>query len=113
MRSTEGAVYRTDSADGVQWCAPYAIDLPNNNSGIDAVCLLDGRVILCCNPVREGRTPISLYQSEDNGKTFSFLTHLTTMEGKYAYPALRYEDGKLHVFYTWNRKTLQYFCLEL
>ena len=116
LRSTEGKIYRTDSADGRVWCAPYATDMPNNNSGIDLVSLPDGRLILCCNPVSgnwAGRTPISLFVSQDNGKTFSFLSHLTTMEGKYAYPALRYEDGKLHVTYTWNRKTLQYFCLEL
>ena len=78
--------------------------------------LPDGRLILCCNPVSgnwASRTPLSLFESRDNGKTFTLLSHLVTMEGKYAYLALRYEEGKLHITYTWNRKTLQYFCLEL
>lgn len=116
LRSTEGKIYRTDSADGSEWCAPYATEMPNNNSGIDLVTLPDGRLILCCNPVSgnwAGRTPLSLFESTDNGKTFTLLSHLTTMEGKYAYPALVLEGNKLHVTYTWNRRTLQYFCLEL
>ena len=116
LRSTEGKIYRTDSPDGVEWCDPYPTDMSNNNSGIDLVALPDGRLILCCNPVSgnwASRTPLSLFESRDNGKTFTLLSHLVTMEGKYAYPALRYEEGKLHITYTWNRKTLQYFCLEL
>ena len=115
MRSTEGKIYRTDSANGIDWCDPYPTDIPNNNSGIDTVRLPDKRIILACNPVSgnwAARTPISLFVSCDDGKTFSLYSHLTTMQGKYAYPALQYENGRLHVSYTWNRRTLQYFCLE-
>ena len=115
LRSTEGSIYRTDSENGIDWCPPYAIPMPNNNSGIDACRLPDGRVILACNPVSKNwgaRTPMSLFVSEDNGKTFTLLTHLTTMPGEYSYPALRYENGRLHVTYTWNRRTVQYFCFE-
>ena len=114
MRSTEGTIYRTDSMDAIHWAQPYPIDMPNNNSGIDVVKLPDGRLLLACNPVAENwgsRTPISLYVSHDDGYTFALLTHLTTMRGKYAYPALRYENGLLHITYTWNRKTIQYLCL--
>ena len=115
MRSTEGAIYRTDSVDGKQWCDPYRTEMPNNNSGIDLVGLPDGRVILCCNPVSQNwgaRSPISLFESRDNGKSFTLLTHLTTMPGEFSYPALQYENGRLHVSYTWNRRTVQYFCFE-
>jgi predicted neuraminidase len=55
---------------------------------------------------------MSLFVSEDDGQTFTLLTHLTTMPGEYSYPALRYENGRLHVTYTWNRRTVQYFCFE-
>ncbi len=114
MRSTEGRIFRTDSKDYTHWSAPYAVDMPNNNSGIDVATAPDGRLFLACNPIGENgvRTPISLYVSADNGLTFSLYTHLTTMQGKYAYPALRYADGCLHVTYTWNRKTITYFCIE-
>lgn len=116
MRSSEGYIYRTDSPDGTDWSIPYAIDMPNNNSGIDAVKLPDGRIVLACNPVSDNwgrRTPLSLYISEDNGFTFSLLTHLVTCSrGGYAYPALQYADGRLHISYTWDRETVCYVCLE-
>ena len=115
MRSTEGKIYRTDSTDKRTWSAPYPIDVPNNNSGIDAVRLPDGRVILACNPVGGNwgaRTPLSLLESRDDGYTFTLLTHLATGVGKFAYPALWYDGSALHVTYTWNRKTIQYFRLS-
>ena len=115
LRSSEGAIYRVDSKDGIEWGDPYRTDMPNNNSGIDLDVLPDGRIILCCNPVSTdwgARSPISLFQSTDNGKTFTLLTHLTTMPGEFSYPVVQYVDGQLHVSYTWKRKTVQYFCLE-
>ena len=115
MRSSEGCLYRTDSPDGINWSDPYPTDIPNNNSGVDLCALPDGRLVLCCNPCAEDwgkRFPISLFISEDNGKTFSLLTNLTTIHGEFSYPALRYEGGRLHISYTWKRHTIQYFCLE-
>lgn len=114
MRSTESKIYRTDSTDAIHWSKPYAIDMPNNNSGIDVAQLPDGRLFLACNPNGGNwgsRTPISLYVSYDNGHRFCFYSHLTTMPGKYSYPAIRYADGCLHITYTWNRKTLAYMCV--
>lgn len=115
MRSSEGFIFRTDSPDGSNWCTPYPTGLPNNNSGIDAVKLPDGRLVVCCNPVSNNwgkRTPLSLYISDDNGKTFSLLTHLfTDTRGAYAYPALQYADDCLHISYTWDRLSIAYMCL--
>ena len=115
MRSSEGRIFRTDSPDGIHWCRPYPTSMPNNNSGIDLVKLPDGRLVLCCNPISDNwgkRTPISLYISEDNGNTFTLLTHLFTSSiGGYAYPALQYADGCLHISYTWDRKSIAYMCL--
>lgn len=115
MRSSEGRIYRADSADFVHWCPPYPIDMPNNNSGIDLAQLPDGRLILACNPNGKNwgsRTPLSLYVSDDDGHSFSFYSHLITMPGRYAYPAVRYADGCLHITYTWNRQTIAYMCMS-
>lgn len=115
LRSSEGYIFRVDSADGIAWGDPYPTRMPNNNSGIDVVTLPDGRLLLACNPVSGNwgaRTPMSLYVSEDNGEHFSLYTHLVTMPGRYDYPAMKYVDGKLHITYTFNRKTIQYFCLD-
>lgn len=113
MRSTEGRVYRTDSCDFSNWCAPYPIDMPNNNSGIDVARAPDGRLFLACNPIPTNgvRSPLSVYVSTDNGMSFSLYTQLVTGAGKFAYPAIRYADGCLHVTYTWKRQTIAYVCL--
>ncbi|MBA1392332.1 glycosyl hydrolase [Lactobacillus sp. XV13L] len=42
-------IYRTFSEDGINWSAPKAIDLPNNNSSIQAALLPDGNLILAFN----------------------------------------------------------------
>lgn len=116
LRSSEGYIFRTDSPDGIQWTEPYATSMPNNNSGIDLEVLEDGRLILACNPISDNwgkRTPLSLFISEDNGESFRLLTHLITdTRGAYAYPALVYENGKLHISYTWDRQTIAYLCLS-
>jgi predicted neuraminidase len=44
-------VHRSTSADGGRtWSAPEPTDVPNNNSSISAIRLVDGRVALLCNP---------------------------------------------------------------
>ena len=115
MRSSEGVLFRTDSKDGILWCDPYPTDVPNNNSGVDLCTLPDGRLLLCCNPVGDNwgaRSPISLLTSDDNGNSFSLLTHLITMKGEFSYPAIQYLEGKIHITFTWNRRSIQYFCLS-
>ena len=117
MRSSEERIYRSDSTDGgITWCPPYSTELPNNNSGIDLACLPDGRLVLACNPIGKnwgGRSPLSLLISEDGGASWRHLTHLETGSGKYgyAYPAIRYADGALHITYTWCRQTIAYVRL--
>lgn len=119
MRSTEGYIYRADSEDGEHWTEPYPTALPNNNSGID-IASADGVLYLACNPVGlpEGsrwgeRTPLSIMSSKDGGAVWELYTNLETGEGSFAYPALRYREGCLHLSYTYNRKTIRYMKIEI
>lgn len=120
MRSTQGYIYRTDSADdGETWCDPYRIELPNNNSGIDLDRTDDGSLVLAYNPVNLNwgvRSPLSLAISKDDGKSWQHLTHLVTSLWKpveYSYPCVRWQDGCLHITFTWNRQTINYMCIRL
>ena len=119
LRSSQGYIYRTDSTDnGETWCDPYRTELPNNNSGIDLDKTDDGRLVLCYTPVAKNwgpRTPLSLAVSTDNGDSWEHLTHLVTamMPTGFAYPCVRWQDGCLHVTYTWDRKTICYMRLGL
>jgi predicted neuraminidase len=117
MRSTRGHVFRSDSLDyGRSWCPAYSTPLPNNNSGIDAVRMHDGRIALVHNPVEGNwgrRHPLSIAVSRDNGENWERLLDLETEPGEFSYPGVIAQGGCLHITWTWNRRTIAYRCVPL
>jgi predicted neuraminidase len=94
--------------DGVTWTQAHPINLPNPNSGIDAVALRDGRIVLAYNHADKGRTPLNLAVSRD-GEHFEMFRVLEEEPGEYSYPALiQGSNNDLHITYTWNRKKIRY-----
>lgn len=119
LRSSEGRIFRTDSADyATTWCAPYPIDLPNNNSGIDLAQLPDGRLILAYNPAAENwgpRNHIALAASADNGHTWQHLLDLENEPGQheFSYPCVIAVGNRLHITYTYDRMNIVYWEIEM
>jgi predicted neuraminidase len=115
-RSTKqiGKICVADSADaGLHWSAAHTIDLPNPNSGIDAVALRDGRVVLIFNNTSQGRTPLNLAVGTD-GEHFRVFQTLEEGPGEFSYPAMiQGRDGDLFMTYTWNRKSIRYARVPL
>ena len=109
-----GKICIADSADnGITWTQAKPIDLPNPNSGIDAVALRDGRIVLVYNNTSTGRTPLNLAISND-GQHFRMFYTLEDQPGEYSYPAMiQGRDGDLHITYTWNRKKIRYVRFAL
>jgi predicted neuraminidase len=116
LRSTCGAVCRSDSLDaGRSWSPIYPTIIPNNNSGLDIVRLVDGTLVLCCNPTAGSeRFPLSLLVSTDNGETWTGRLDLETEPGEYSYPAI-IADGpeSVAVTYTWKRKRIVFRRVSL
>ena len=116
MRSGEGFIYRSDSVDdGETWCAPYPTDVPNNNSGIDLTQLPDGTLLLVYNPVQESwglRSPISIAQSDDDGKTWTKLCDLQTEPSEFSYPAIVNVGNQVYITYTYKRENVAYWEFE-
>ena len=112
FRSTNGRVHRSDSRDdGHTWSRARAIDVPNNNSGLDAARLPDGTIALACNPVPgnwAARTPLSMLFSRDNGETFPGRIDIETAPGEFSYPALVAAGPDLALSYTWNRRRIAF-----
>jgi predicted neuraminidase len=114
-RSTEaiGKVVISDSYDsGVTWTQPRPIDVPNPNSGIDAIALddklNDGRVVLIYNNTTKGRSPLNLAISTD-GDHFTMFKTLESEPGEFSYPAMvQARNGDLCMTYTWNRKSIRF-----
>jgi len=98
-----------DSFDeGETWTQARPIDLPNPNSGIDAISVPDVGVVLIFNNSANKRTPLNLAVSKD-GEHFRVFSTLEDQAGEYSYPAIiQGKDGALHMTYTWNRKRIRY-----
>ena len=99
--------------NGRTWTQARPIDVPNPNSGIDAVSLKDGRVVLIYNNSTTARTPLNLAVSTD-GETFHMFKTLEDQPGEYSYPALvQAQNGDLLITYTWKRQSIKYVRLSL
>jgi predicted neuraminidase len=109
----------SDSYDtGLTWSKPRPLDLPNPNSGIDAVALNNGRiqnsrVVLIYNDTTHGRSPLNLAISNDGEHFHNFLT-LESDPGEFSYPAIiQTRSGDLEITYTWNRKSIRHVHIPL
>ena len=115
LRSSEGFVYRSDSADnGETWCSAYALSLPNNNSGLDLVRTAGGVLYLVCNPVAANwgqRSPLSLFQSTDEGASWRRLLDLETEPAEFSYPAIIALGEDIVITYTYKRCSIA--CVSL
>lgn len=114
-RSENGFILQAFSSDlGRTWTALEPSTLVNPNSGIDAVTLKDGRHVIVYNPVKKGRSPISVAISSD-GKTWKDIATLENEPGEeFSYPAvIQTKDGKVHITYTWKRKKIKHVILSL
>lgn len=103
-----------DSFDnGLSWTQAHPIDIPNPNSGIDAVGLRDGRIVLVYNNSTKDRTPLNLAISSD-GEHFKIFATLEDQPGEFSYPAIiQGKDGELDITYTWNRKRIRFASMPL
>ena len=109
-----GRICAADSFDnGLTWTQGHPTNLPNPNSGIDAVGLRDGRIVLTYNNTTTGRTPLNLAVSSD-GDHFKIFDTLEDQPGEYSYPAIiQGTSGELYITYTWNRKRIRFAHVPL
>jgi alpha-L-rhamnosidase len=122
-RSKVRAILDTWSHDnGKTWTPLTPMALPNNNSGLDAVTLKDGRFLLVYNHVlppadakngKGARTPLNLAWSKD-GKTWYAAAILEDSPiSQYSYPSIiQGYDGMVHIVYTWRRQKIKYVKVD-
>jgi predicted neuraminidase len=112
-RTRNGRIFETWSRDSGRTWSPLArTELPNPNSGIDAVTLRDGRQLIVYNHTSTGRTPLNVAISDD-GKRWRQTLVLERMPGEYSYPAvIQTADGLVHVTYTWNRTRIKHVVID-
>lgn len=112
-RSRAGRVFQTWSHDGgLTWDALSLTELPNPNSGIDAVTLRDGRQLIVYNHTTQGRSPLNVAISTD-GRSWQSVLALESEPGEYSYPAvIQTADGLVHITYTWRRERIKHVVLD-
>ncbi|SDM09135.1 alpha-L-rhamnosidase [Catalinimonas alkaloidigena] len=120
-RSRHRAVLDAWSDDyGKTWSPLEKTSLPNNNSGLDAVTLQDGRHLLVYNHVlppgdkiKGPRTPLHLSVSEDGKKWYAALILEDSPISQYSYPSIiQTSDGMVHVVYTWRRERIKHVKID-
>jgi predicted neuraminidase len=112
-RTRSGRIFETWSHDaGRSWTPVALTSLPNNNSGVDAVTLRDGRHLIVYNHTLQGRTPLNVAVSRD-GAAWEGALVLEREPGEYSYPAVvQGADGRVHVTYTWRRQRIRHAVID-
>lgn len=106
---------------GKTWGTMSLLEVPNPNSGTDAVTLRDGRQLLVYNhnirsgSNNKGRSPLNVAVSKD-GKKWSAALVLEddpNAPNGFAYPAvIQTSDGLVHITYTWERKRIKHVVVD-
>ena len=120
-RSKHDRVIGSWSYDGgATWTAVDSLPVPNSNSGIDAVTLDGSGFLLVNNPLPRGadwwngRNVLDVAYSTDGVDWRSLVDLERHAEGEYSYPAIiQATDGRLHVVYTYDRKTIRHASFRL
>ena len=97
---------------GISWSELQLTDLPNPNSGTDAVTLADGRHILVYNHSSRARSPLNVGLSDD-GRSWRDVLVLEQGRGEYSYPAvIQTDDGLVHITYSWNLSRIRHLTID-
>ncbi|MCB1092419.1 MAG: exo-alpha-sialidase [Verrucomicrobiae bacterium] len=122
-RTQEGHLYEIWSEDnGLTWGPMSLMDLPNNNSGTDAVTLRDGRHLLVYNHTGNRpeidrpsgfRSPLNVAISKDGKAWEAALVLEDEPKKEFSYPAvIQTKDGLVHIAYTWKREFIKHVVLD-
>ncbi|MCL5006364.1 MAG: exo-alpha-sialidase [Acidobacteria bacterium] len=109
--SSDRRIKRSESDDGgLTWSEVRATGLPNPDSGIEALVLRDGHLLMIYNDQAKGRDRLAVSISTDAGKTWKWTRHLENSPGgRFDYPSvIQARDGSLHATYSYNVQTIKY-----
>jgi len=121
-RTSNGKIFECFSSDsGEAWSPVTLTELPNPDSGIDAVTLCDGRQLLVYNQnIRsgshnKGRSPLNVAVSPDGTNWFAALILEDDPDAPdgFSYPAvIQTPNGLVHITYTWERKRIKHVVID-
>jgi len=113
LRNQNGGLAYFSKLDWItkEWSPLRSINVPNSDSPMDVVQLVDGRILMVYNNrSTRPRSPLSLAVSSD-GENFTRLVDLETDPASdYCYPSICEDAGKrIHISYTYHgRDAIKY-----
>jgi alpha-L-fucosidase len=118
-RSDQDRIVQAWSEDnGNSWSSFSTLELPNPNSGIDAVTLRNGMQLLVYNPTIKGkewfnnRGKLNVAISKDGIRWSDIMILENGAQEEYSYPAvIQDREGRVHIVYTYNRKNIKHVVL--
>jgi len=120
-RTQQGRIFEAWSDDGGKTWGPMSLlELPNPNSGTDAVTLRDGRHLLVYNhtglaPGKKSglRSPLNVAISNDGRNWQAAYVLEDEPRREFSYPAvIQTHDGLVHITYTWKRERIKHVVLD-
>jgi predicted neuraminidase len=111
FRNDSGRIKRSDSTDGgMTWGTVTRTDRPHPNSGIEAVLLANGKLLLAYNDKEDERDSLAVSLSDDRGKSWRWTRHIENAKGgRYDYPSVvQSKDGSIHATYSLNAKAIKH-----
>ena len=112
-------VTTTTSTDGGQtWSPMTRTELPNPNSGFDAVTLSGGGHLLIYNHTQRNvgepraRNMLNIALTDD-GEHWKAALVMENSPFEYSYPCvIQTKDGLVHVLYTWRREKVKHVVID-
>jgi predicted neuraminidase len=117
----QGYLFEIESPDGGKtWGEMKLGQLPNPNSGTDAVTLKDGRHVIVYNHTKPiagkfsgMRSPLNVAVSSDGHAWQAALVLEDEKLREFSYPAvIQTRDGLVHITYTWKRQRVKHVVLD-
>jgi predicted neuraminidase len=97
--------------EGKTWNELTATSLPNPDSGIEAIDLEDGRILMIYNSSHQDRFPLRLAVSEDGGDSWQIAMILEEDSGEMP-SAILDSEGLLHIVYAWTPPYQSQRCIK-
>lgn len=113
-------VQTSESTDnGESWAPAQKTEIPNTAS-VELLVMQNGYWAFVGNDIDDGRYQLSLYLSDDEGKTWKYRTRLESApkdQGSFSYPSLlQTKDGMLHITYSYHlnnkQKSIKYIVVD-
>jgi len=107
------------SNKGERWSAAVKTEIPNTAS-VELLVLHNGKWAFVGNDIEGGRYRLSLYISDDEGKTWKWKSYIENEQpgkGSFSYPSLiQTADGLLHITYSYqlekSGETIKYIIVD-